>query len=244
MKQAVKLTVLAGALSVLTGCAATQTAISHGSLQVSTKQSETIFLDPVANSQKTIFVAVKNTSDQEVEVASKLKDALKRNGYKIVASPNAAHYMLQANILTVAKMSHSASEGALGAGYGSAIAGAAVGTAVGSFANSTAGMVGGGIAGGVIGLAADALVKDVNYTMITDLQISARVGKGIKVNEHFQSNLQNGSSTVNSQSYVTNSEYQRYRTRVVSNADKVNLKFAEARPALEQGLAKVIAGIF
>ncbi|WP_242604760.1 complement resistance protein TraT [Legionella busanensis] len=31
---------------------------------------------------------------------------------------------------------------------------------------------------------------------------------------------------------------------MVSNADKVKLKFQDARPLLEQGLVKVIAGIF
>ena len=87
-------------------------------------------------------------------------------------------------------------------------------------------------------------VKDVNYTMITDIQISERVGKGIKVNEQFQSKLKNGSSTVTSQISSHDSQYQRYRTRVVSNADKVNLKFSDARVSLEQGLVKVISGIF
>ena len=87
-------------------------------------------------------------------------------------------------------------------------------------------------------------VKDVNYTMITDVQISERVGKGVKVNEQFQSHLKNGSSTVTSQTSSHDSQYQRYRTRVVSNADKVNLKFSDARVSLEQGLVKVISGIF
>ncbi|WP_220442857.1 complement resistance protein TraT, partial [Legionella bozemanae] len=62
--------------------------------------------------------------------------------------------------------------------------------------------------------------------------------------EHFQSRLKNGNSTMTSQTYSRKTQYQRYRTRVVSNADKVNLKFADARGALEQGLVKVISGIF
>jgi uncharacterized lipoprotein YajG len=67
--------ILASTVVVLTGCAATQTAIEHGSLQVSTKQSETIFLDPISNAQKTVYVAVKNTSDEEVDIAPQLKTA-------------------------------------------------------------------------------------------------------------------------------------------------------------------------
>lgn len=237
-------TLLVGTIAVLTGCAATQTAIEHGSLQVSTKQSETIFLDPVSNVQKTVYVSVKNTSDEEVDIAPHLKKALSSHSYKVVNNPNSAHYLLQANVLKVGKMSVAASQSALGGGYGSAIAGAVAGTAAGSFTNSSTGMIAGGLAGGVIGLAADSLVKDVNYTMITDVQISERVGKGIKVNEQFQSHLKNGSATVTSQTSSRDSQYQRYRTRVVSNADKVNLKFSDARASLEQGLVKVISGIF
>ncbi|RUR14101.1 complement resistance protein TraT [Legionella sp. km772] len=235
---------LVGAVTVLTGCAATQTAIEHGSLEVSTKQSETVFLDPVSQDKKTVFVSVKNTSDEELNIVPQLKTALNSHGYKVVNNPSSAHYMLQANILKVGKMSLAASQTALGGGYGSAIAGAVAGTAAGSFTNSSTGMIAGGLAGGVIGLAADSLVKDVNYTMITDIQISERAGKGVKVNEQFQSNLKNGSHSVTSQISSRDSQYQRYRTRVVSNADKVNLKFPDARPALEQGLVKVISGIF
>ncbi|HAT8966592.1 TPA: conjugal transfer protein TraT [Legionella pneumophila subsp. pneumophila] len=229
---------------MLTGCAATQTVIEHGSLQVSTQQSETIFLDPVSNDKKTVFVSVKNTSDEDVGIAPQLKTVLSAHGYKVVNSPSSAHYLLQANVLKVGKMSVAASQSALGGGYGSVIAGAAAGTAVGSLTQSSTGMIAGGLAGGVIGMAADSLVKHVNYTMITDVQISERVGKGIKINEQFQSHLKNGSSTVTSQTSSRDSQYQRYRTRVVSNADKVNLKFQEARPSLEQGLVKVISGIF
>ncbi|HHT0604943.1 TPA: complement resistance protein TraT [Legionella anisa] len=237
-------TLLISTVVVLTGCAATQTALEHRSLQVSTKQSETVFLDPVPKAQKTVYVAVKNTSDEELDIAPQLKTALSSHGYKIVNNPNSAHYLLQANVLKVGKMSVAASQSALGGGYGSAIAGAVAGTAAGSLTNSGTGMIAGGLAGGAIGLVSDSLIKAVNYTMITDIQISERVGTGIKVNERFQSRLKNGNSTVTSQTLSRDSQFQRYRTRVVSNADKVNLKFAEARASLEQGLVKVISGIF
>jgi len=235
---------LIATVSFLTGCAATQTALEHGALKVSSKQSKTIFLDPVSTAQKTVFVSVKNTSDEEIDIARSLQTALSSHGYKIINDPNSAHYLLQANVLKVGKMSIAASQSALGGGYGSAIAGAVAGTAIGSLANSGTGLIAGGLAGGVIGLAADSFVKDVNYTMITDVQISERVGKGAKVSEQVQSHMENGNSTVISQTSSRDSQYQRYRTRVVSNADKVNLKFADARPALEQGLVKVISGIF
>nr|WP_131784080.1 complement resistance protein TraT [Legionella gresilensis] len=240
----IKKVVFINTFVILAGCAATQTALEHGSLQVSTKQSETVFLDPVSGTQKTIHLSIKNTSAEEVDITHRLKLALIKQGYQVVNNPNSAHYLLQANILKVGKMSIAASQSALGGGYGSALTGAIAGTAAGSFTNTSSGMLAGGLAGGVIGLAADSLVKDVNYTMITDIQISERVGRGVKVNEQFQSQLKNGNSTITSQTSYRDSQYQRYRTRVVSNADKVNLKFQDAKPLLEQGLVKVISGIF
>lgn len=235
---------LSASIIMVSACAATQTALEHRTLDVSTKQSETIFLDPTPQYEKKIYVSVKNTSDESINITPQLITALNNQGYRVVQQPNQANYLLQANILKVGKMSVAASQSALGGGYGSAIAGAVAGTAAGSFTHNTYGMVGGGLAGGVIGLAADALVKDVNYTMVTDVQISERVGNGVKVHEQQNAQLKNGSSTMTSQTSFRDSQYQRYRTRIVSNADEVNLTFADARSSLEKGLVKAIAGIF
>ncbi|USQ15567.1 complement resistance protein TraT (plasmid) [Legionella lytica] len=232
-----------GAIVLLTSCAATQTALEHRNLEVNTKLSKTIFLDPVSPAQKTIFVAVKNTSDEDFELGKPLTQSLTANGYRVVTNPNQAHYLIQANILKVGKMSRSASQNALGGGYGSALAGAGTGAALGAFGNSKT-MLAGGIVGGVVGLAADSLIKEVNYTVITDVQISERVGKGVTVKERFNSALENGTASSTHQTSYKHSDYQRYRTRVVSNANKMNLSFAQARPVLEQGLVKTISGIF
>ncbi|MFJ1269987.1 complement resistance protein TraT [Legionella lytica] len=239
----INLSVCFGAIALLTSCAATQTALEHRNLEVNTKLSDTIFLDPVPPSQKTIFIAVKNTSEETLEIGKPLAQALRNDGYRVVGTAYQAHYLLDVKIKEIGKMSRSASQKALGGGYGSALAGAGTGVALGAFGNSKT-MLAGGIAGGIVGLAADSLVKEVNYTVITDVQISERVGKGVRVNERFNSSLQNGSASNTYQTSYKHSDYQRYRTRVVSNANKMNLSFAQARPALEQGLVKTLAGIF
>lgn len=228
---------------LLTSCAATQTAIEHRNLNVSTQNSATIYLDPVSTHQKTVFVEVKNTSDQTMNVTPHVINALQQNGYKVVTNPGHAHYLLQANILKAGIMSKSASQNALGGGYGSAIAGAATGVALGSFSNNSNTMLAGGIAGGVAGLVADSLVKNVQVTVITDIQISERAGKG-QVEEDFSATLSNGTVSGSYQSATRKSDFRRYRTRIVSSANQVNLTFAKAQPALEQGLAKAMAGIF
>lgn len=240
----IKYPAIATAIVMLASCAATQTAIEHHNLETSTRLSKTIFLDPVSDRQKTIYIHTKNTSEQTMDINKPLARALSAKGYRVVQNPDIAHYLLQANILQVGKMSVSASQSALGGGYGSALAGAGTGAALGALSGQGGTMLAGGLVGGLTGLAADALVKDVNYTMITDVQISERAGKGIKVHEQFNSALGNGTSSGTYQTSSRESQYQRYRTRVVSNADKVNLAFDKARPALEQGLIKTLAGIF
>ena len=53
------------ALMLLSGCAASQTMITKRNLDVQTKMSETIFLDPVGPEQKVMYVEVRNTSDKD-----------------------------------------------------------------------------------------------------------------------------------------------------------------------------------
>ena len=38
-------------------------------------------------------------------------------------------------------------------------------------------------------------VKDVNYSMVTDIQISERVGKGVKVSEEHRADLSQGTGS-------------------------------------------------
>ena len=217
--QTMRITALASSIALLASCAATEVALSHKNLDTQTKLSKTIFLDPVAPNQQSVFIVVKNTSDQQsMNVSHALTQAFQAHGYKVTNSPASAHYMLQANILSVGKMSKSASESALGHGFGSALAGGVAGSAVGSLSGNSTAVLAGGLVGGIGGLVADSLVKNVNYTMIVDLKISEHTG--------------------------SKGAYKSHKTRVVSNAERVNLSFATAKPSLEAGLVNTIVGIF
>ncbi len=96
-----KVTTLSASIALLSACAATQTMIEHGSLDTKTNLSKTIFLDPVPKSEKSIYLSIKNTSDQEIHIKQKLANAFKAKGYTVTQEPAHAHYMLQANILKV-----------------------------------------------------------------------------------------------------------------------------------------------
>ena len=145
-------------------------------------------------------------------------------------------------MLKAEKMDLRTAQGFLSSGYEGAAAGAALGAGITAY-NTTSGgaILGVGLATGLAGMAADALVEDVNYTMVTDLQISER-SKATVTTDNVAA-LQQGNSGVKVQTSTEQGNRLKYQTRVVSNANKVNLKFEEAQPVLEAQLAKSVAGI-
>lgn len=210
----VGLVVLLVGTVVLSGCAATHVAISKRDLDVQTKMSSTIFLDPVAKNKQTIYLQVRNTSDKpDFRIEDSIRSGITGRGYRIVTDAGQAHYMLQINVLQAGKIDPAAAQAAFTAGYGGAMTGILVGAAAGGSGRDAAT---GGVLGGIIETVSGAFVKDVTYSIITDLQISERQGGGWK----------------------------RYQTRVLSTANKVNLEFAEAQPNLEKGLIASISGLF
>lgn len=233
---------LAMATVQLTGCGAAHTAIKKRNLDVQTKMSETIFLEPTEPSQRIIFVDVRNTSDKDINVKDAIVHSLAARGYTITESPQKANFMLQANILQVGKTDLREAQSALEGGFGGAVVGAAAGYAM---HNSGSNAAAGGLIGAALGLVGDALVDDTFYSMITDVQIRERPLTGEQITQTQAANIKQGSSTSVQQSVQGgNVEWKTYRTRVVSTANKVNLDFEEAQPVLQDALAKSLSGLF
>lgn len=240
----VRLTAVIITVVVLAGCAATQLAISKHKLETDTKTSVSIFLDPVPDREKTVYVQIHNTSDQpKFEIKKQVSVFLKEKGYRVTNHLGYAHYLLQANILQVGKSSQSASENALAGGYGSALSGGLTGAAAVATATSSGqGILSGGLIGGLVSTITDSAVKDVVFTAITDVQISERT-KGV-VKEQKKTTVAQGTGSELKQQIQSNTHWLRYRTRILSRAEKVNLKFRDALPALKLGLSKSISGFF
>ena len=159
---------------VLSGCSAMGTAIKKRNLDVKTQMSQTVWLEP--SKEKTVYLQARNTSDKDMsDLQTLLSQDLRAKGYTVTSSPDAAYYWIQANVLKAEKMDLRTAQGLLGSGYEGAATGAALGAGITAY-NSTSGgaILGAGLAAGLAGIAADALVEDVNYTMVTDLQISER----------------------------------------------------------------------
>ena len=256
--------VLVSALATLlfTGCVTTQ-------LQTQAKMTRTIFLDPVARSQKTIFVSVKNTSGNGANLTDNITNGLKKKGYIIVDDPAQAKYLLLVNVL----FANNLKEDNTGKGV-------VAGTTAGVIGGMAAGGSGGGtiqerIIGGVIGAVAGGLIahagEDDIYRMVVDVDVrektnqkvstvnSTTEGQSVVENQEragfindFAGNikskdgaggkLNDGITKHKQQAYKTN--YIDKRTKVFAEAVKNGLKLKEALPILSKKVSKEIVAIF
>ncbi|WP_341666017.1 complement resistance protein TraT [Vibrio sp.] len=80
--------------------------------------SETVWLDPVGDDKRTIFVQVRNTTDKDIDIIDALSKKLTNKGYRVIQDPKKAHYWIQTNILKLDKMDLREAQGFLSSGYG------------------------------------------------------------------------------------------------------------------------------
>ncbi len=226
----------------LSGCGAAHTAIKKRNLDVQTRMSETIFLEPMAASQRVVFVDIRNTSDKEMNLQPTIARELQMRGYTVTNDPQQANYVLQANVLQVGKADLRNSQQALDGGFGGAVVGATAGYAI-SGANRDVAVA--GLVGAALGVVGDALVEDTYYTMVTDVQIRERPSAGEVVTQTQAASIRQGTATsIRENVQGIKADWKTYRTRVVSTANKMNLEFEEAQPALQEALAKSLSGLF
>ncbi|WP_203368737.1 complement resistance protein TraT [Cysteiniphilum marinum] len=246
LNQSAKLIAIATTALTLTNCAAIGTAIKHGSLKVNSKMSESIFLDPIAESDKTIYIQVRSTLSEDFSgLKENLKQSLQRNGWTVVNNISQANDMVQINVLQMGQAKNEASAwGALSGGFGADIAtGALAGLAAGYLTNSVGAGIGVGAVASGVSFLTNQLVENIYFSMVTDIQVSVKTKDG-QVTQTTQSNLSQGTQSNVSQTYNQKSNWMKYRTRIVSVANKVNLDFEDAKPELQAQIAKQVSGIF
>ncbi len=252
MKQVTKrilaCTAVLSVVYILGACAATQVALSKKDLDVQTRTSTSIFVDPVAREKRTIYLDVKSGVMEFDRRAFKqfTKDQFTKfndNGYRIVDDPDEAQFQMVVYVLNLEKTSPTAAQVALHQGYmgGAVLAGAAAG-------GLASGKAGGAVAGGLVGGAAEfisgSLVKDVTFMLVADVQIKEKAAKGVIVRKDTQidTKVSDAGSSQQTVSEATNKK--EYRTRIVTTAEKVNLELSEAQELMSQKTAYAMAGFF
>lgn len=234
------------------------------SLETKATMSQSIFIDPVAKSKQTIFIALRNTSGQEIDLESKISHKLQSKGYTIVEDPEIATFILQANVLYCDIKQEN---NAVGAG----VMGGAVGAGVGGYNHHSAtGTVVGGLAGAAVGAILGKLTEDTIFQMQVDINVRQRIEGGTyhynstasgqasvrdgrragffnsfggnAVSTQGGGKFNSNQATLNEQSY--NSNYSEKSTKIFAEATKLNLTLQEAIPVLEDKISTQISGIF
>ncbi|CAM2821846.1 complement resistance protein TraT [Helicobacter burdigaliensis] len=241
----------------LSGCVTT-------TMQTKATMSQSIFIDPVAKNKQTIYIAMRNTSGQNINLLSKVLGNLQAKGYTIVDDPKMANFILQANVLYCnIKQENNAT--------GAAVLGAGVGAGVGGYNHgSMTGTIAGGAIGALVGGIAGKLTEDTIYQMQVDINIRQKV-EGGTINTNASASrqatvtdgrragflnsfggdvrdtqgggrLQDNRTNYNEQIYTT--DYSEKQTTLFAEATKLNLTLEEAIPVLEDKIANQISGIF
>lgn len=241
------LAALVGAFVILSGCAATQVALTKKNLDVQTRTSTAIFVDPVAKNKRKVYMEVRSGVMEFDRNAFfnfvKGELAGNANGYVLVDNPEEAQFHMLAYVLNLEKASPSAAEAALSQGYmgGAVAAGAAAGYAT---KGGYRGAAGGALAGGALEFVTGALVKDVTYMLVCDVQISEKAAKGafVRTDTQIDSKVSDAGSSRQTVSEVSNRK--EYRTRIVTTANKANLKLEDAQDLMFKKTAYAMAGFF
>lgn len=252
MKKLARLLITLGAAigiaHFLAGCAATQVALSKKDLNVQTRTSTAVFVDPVPRDKRTIYLDIKSGVMEFDRRAFKqfVKEQFTQfndNGYQIIDDPDAAQFQMIAYVLNLEMADPTAAEQALHQGYmgGAVLAGAAAG---GLATRSGTGVVAGGLLGGAAEFISGSLVKDVTYMLVCDIQIKEKAAKGVIVRKDTQVDAKVSDAGTSRQSVSEVSNKKEYRTRIVTTANKANLKLEEAQELMFKKTAYAMAGFF
>ncbi len=196
--------------SIMSGCGAASTAIEKRNLEVQTKMSDSIFLEPVGPQKQIVYIKIRNTTDKNMDVEEQVKTAVEAKGFKVVSNPEEAYFMIQGNVLQVGKTDGTGSDSALQSGFGGGLLGAGISLATGGSGNNIG--IGAAI-GAVAGVLANTMVKDIYYSMITDLEIRQRPAIDERISQNEENYSEQGTTSTISQNVNTNNvQWKIYRS--------------------------------
>jgi hypothetical protein len=174
--------------------------------------------------------------------------AKNENGYRVVDDPDQARFLMLAYVLSLEKASVGAAQAALQQGYtggGAAAAGATAGALIGSRNNvGYKGAAAGGLLASGADLVGNALVQDVTYVLVCDVSVREKAGKGVMVRKDSSIDTKISDAGSSQQRVSEVSDRKEYRTRVVTTANKANLKLEEAQDQMFGKTAYALSGFF
>lgn len=192
-------------------------------IDVCTRMSAVIFLDPIPPHQKTIFLQIRNISDKpKVDLITPITTALQAKGYQVVSLLDDAHYVLQINLLQFGYSVPSTYQKILNQGFGTTVEEAPFN----------------------VNLANHLGLQPLTYSTIADIQISERMGRSMTSKEKSNSKRKKNHQMIREITETEKIEWKRYQTRTISTINKARLSSKKATSLLIQGLTATITGIF
>lgn len=223
---------------MLWGCHAAHTSITKRDLRVHTRMSQTIFIAPLPDNQKIVYLDTHFVGPNAVGFEHKLANRLRMKGYKVTHDMRLANYIVQSNTIRSGFFEHPGAEDRmLMRGFGGAVTGALIGSAITDDSS-------GAVVGGVIGSLVNMSVVERHYMMVSDIQISQRIS-GQMVYKWTDLKTRKAALRKHMRLHSDDSHvWERSRTRLLSTASRVNLHAAHARRALNQALVNTLASFF
>jgi hypothetical protein len=234
-------------VTVISGCAAVHTSIAKRNLDVQTRISSAIFVDPVSREKRTVYVNVRSAV-MEFDRRAFKQFVIEEfnhndNGYRVIDNPDEAQFHMSVYVTKLEKTSPTAAEEALRRGGGGDVVGGIIlGSNIGG--SNHRGSVGGAILGAIGVTAANALVQDVLYLLVADVSIKERARQGVTVRKDIKLSTKDGDSGSSTQRASEATDLKEYRTRIVTTANKANLEIEEAQPVMFQKTAFAMSSFF
>ena len=110
--------------------------------------------------------------------------------------------------------------------------------------NGYKGALGGAVVGGAADMISGALVKDVTYMLVCDVQIKERTRAGVIVTRDTNINTKVSDTGGVRQTSSEQSNQKEYATRIVTTANKANLKLEDAQDPMYKKTTAAITGFF
>lgn len=178
-------------MAVLMTACSTHQGRYYQPLEARTKVSTTLFLEPVTQDKKSVYVQVNNISgSQDLGLQEALIASLRSKGYRLVDAPDQAHYWLQATVLQIGEVEGEAAENALESGFGSVVKRSSL---------------------------EDQTLKKPVVSLIVDAQISERQG----LSNHVKPKPRSRAKSSDTQEVLSTQtvHWRRYQTRLLSSID-------------------------
>lgn len=250
MRRLLAIWALSCAVVLTGGCAAARLSLEKRELDVQTRTSQAVFLTPVGHAKPLLYLDVRSgVMEFERQLfRTFVEDELVNNGsaYQLTDNPNDADFHLSALIFNLEKAAPSAAELALKEGYGGPSISNSVGALM-NFANDSDDALkvfAAAIVIGAVESVINATVKDVRYILVSDVEVREALPPGVTAKE--QTTINQTVSDAGNAILITEevNDHVKFRTRIVTTANKANLALGEAKELMFKQTAHAIAGIF